>query len=265
MRRTTLLISAAAVLCAGLIAAALVIANPFGAGGRAVGPAALLIPASFTPAQQPVVARINEAPDYARFFARLGEAFPKDQTRLIEALAQAPGPAPSIDETLAGAVRNVAATRGILGARASERGLDRVFTLQGEVAAALAKADARLCVDFIYGGASEGYYSFAAANRRLIGDYALAGLEAIVDGQSAKIEREKPSEADFKALEIALVSAGLTKQEIAAFIDGAPPDPPLPDDQLCGAGLTYFKVLAGLPAPLRMRIYALMLELMSKG
>ena len=62
-----------------------------------------------------------------------------------------------------------------------------------------------------------------------------------------------------------LASANLTKPEIDAFLEGRLPDPPLPDDQLCGAGLTYFKVLKSLPEPIRLRIYALTLELMAKG
>ena len=265
MRRPVLLIGAVAGVLAAALAGLLVFANPFGAPARVVNAARLLDPAKFSAAQQPVVTRINAAPEDAEFFVALGEAFPKDQTRILDALGQNALAAASPDLALGEAVRSLSQSRGILAARASEAALDTVFAAQAEVAGALAKADARLCVDFIYGSASQGYYDFAAANRALTSAYALAGLNAIVDGQRAKLERDKPSEADFKALETVLTGAGLSKPEIAAFIDGAPPDPPLPDDRLCAAGLTYFKTLARLPAPLRMRFYGLMTELMSKG
>ncbi len=52
-----------------------------------------------------------------------------------------------------------------------------------------------------------------------------AGLDAIHDGQSKKVEREAPSAADFQVLDDALREKGLSSPEIEALLDGKAPRP----------------------------------------
>ena len=262
MNRNMLILGGALAIALAIVAALFVSVGP-----RFLSSAPpVLSLASFPADQQAVVARINAAPEYTRFFQRLGEAFPKDRARLLEGFAAKTADAPALaaDTYLAETVRHLGQTRGVLAAKASPAALTRIFALQADMAAALAKEDARLCVDIIYGGESQGYYEFAANHRALVAAYARAGLDAIIDGQASKTERDKPSDADFKELEAALAKAGLSQVQIDAFLDGKLPDPPQPDADLCRAGLVYFDVLKGLPEPLRLRIYALTLELMAK-
>ena len=58
---------------------------------------------------------------------------------------------------------------------------------------------------------------------------------------------------------------GLDDAAIAALLDGREPDPPLPDDRLCDAGLVYFQALKSLPDESRLRLYALAAELMARS
>ena len=64
-----------------------------------------------------------------------------------------------------------------------------IFDVQLAMLDALSGADQRLCVDFLYGGASEAFYQFSARNRQLASDMAIAGLDAIVDGEAKKNKR----------------------------------------------------------------------------
>jgi len=130
---------------------------------------------------------------------------------------------------------------------------------------ALSKSDQRLCVDFLYGGASDAFYQFSARNRQLASDMAVAGLEAIIDGQAKRNLRQPPSDADFRLLEQAMASKGLSQPEIEALLDGKTPDPPLEDGRLCRAGRVYLEMLKTLPEPVRLRIYALAVELMARS
>ena len=94
---------------------------------------------------------------------------------------------------------------------------------------------------------------------------ALAGLEAMLNGKSKNIIREKPSDTDFRVLEVALGDHGLSRSEIDALLDGKTPDPPIEDPRMCAAGQTYLEVLATLPEVARMRIYALAVQLMANS
>lgn len=214
-----------------------------------------------------VEARIAETPDVAAFFDRLQEVLPADYEAAIEK-ASAGSAEPSSDSPdfwLSDAVKIVRQSRGALAAKADAAPLSRIFVHQAAVLDALSKGDARLCVDFLYGGASEGFFRFAAENRRLVSGLALAGLDAIADGQAKKIEREPPTDADFGALEAALREKGANDAEIAALLDGKAPEPPLPDERLCTLGRSYLDAMAGLPEATRLRLYALAVTLMARS
>jgi len=94
---------------------------------------------------------------------------------------------------------------------------------------------------------------------------AIAGLDAIVDGQAKKNERQPPTDADFLLLEKAMAGKGLSQPEIEALLDGKTPNPPLEDARLCQAGRVYLEMLKTLPEPVRLRIYALAVELMARS
>ncbi len=208
------------------------------------------------------------APDYARFFKRLQEAFPADysstlgdfKARLAENNQQE-----SVDYYVSEAVRLLRQSRGVLAAKAETAPLEKVFDVQLKVLRAIAKEDPHMCVTFLYGGADQDFTRFAATRRPLVGEMALAGLEAIASGQSKKVERSAPTEADFKSLETALLAKGLGKVEIDALLDGKMPDPPLEDSRMCAAGQTYLETLHGLPEAVRLRIYGLAVELMARS
>lgn len=210
-------------------------------------------------------AALDGASPYRRFFDRLHLAFPSDYERAETAAARQGSRNFNVDAALSDAARNLRQTRGILAAKASNASLSRVFERQLAVMRALALRDGRLCVDFLYGGASEGLTAFSADNRALIADLALAGLEAIYDGQTARVERRPPSDEDFAALEAALTARGLAKVEIEALLDGRTPEPALDDARMCRSGQVYLETLRELPEDIRLRIYALAVELMARS
>lgn len=210
-------------------------------------------------------AALEGALPYRRFFDRLHLAFPADYERAETAAARQDARSFNVDAALSEAARGLRQARGILAAKASGPLLSRVFEMQLAVMRALATRDRRLCVDFLYGGASEGLTAFSADNRALIADLALAGLEAIHDGQSARVERGPPSDEDFAMLETALTAKGLEKAEIEALLDGRTPEPALDDARMCRSGQVYLETLRELPEDIRLRIYALAVELMARG
>ena len=209
-------------------------------------------------------AALERAPDYRRFFDRLRAVFPADYERVAEAAAAPKGDL-NIDAALSDAVRRVRQTRGVLAAKASNDALARVFEQQLDVLKRLESSDKKLCVDFLYSGASEGLAAFSAQNRGAIADMALAGLDAIADGQDARIERGPPSDEDFAALETALTGKGVEKPIIDALLDGRSPEPAVDDARMCAAGRIYLETLRELPEEIRMRIYALAVELMARS
>lgn len=211
---------------------------------------------------------IAEAPDFAAFFARLGEHFPGDRAQIVDQLATrrlANGGEDTPDVALSEGLRALRQTRGIVAAKADGPALSRVFEAQARLMAALDRYDARLCVDFLYGGATQAFFDFSAQHRPAVAEMAQASLAAIVDGQAKKIERKPPNDSDFAALERALQAGGLTKPEIAALLDGAVPEPPLKDERMCEAARTYLAVLKTLPEAMRFRIYGLAVELMARS
>lgn len=219
-------------------------------------------------ARKQIEAAIAAAPDYARFFKRLHEAFPGEHDAALDAFASRLAGSTqieSVDFYVSEGVRRLRQSRGVLAAKAEAAPLARVFDVQLEVLRAIAKEDVRLCVGFLYGGASPDFQKFAATKRALIADMALAGVEAIASGQGKKIERSAPTDADFRQLEAALLAKGLGKLEIDALLDGKMPDPPLEDAQMCAAGQTYLEVLHAMPEAARLRIYGLAVELMARS
>jgi hypothetical protein len=225
-------------------------------------------PAARAAARKSIEARIAQVPEYQRFFDRLRLALPSQYEATLNGFADrlvATGKEQSVDAYLSEAVRDLRQARGALAAKADGAALARIFDVQLAMLDALSKTDQRLCVDFLYGGASEAFYQFSAKNRQLAGDMAIAGLEAIVDGQTKENTRQTPTDADFALLEKAMAAKGLSQSEIEALLDGKTPDPPLQDARLCQAGRVYLEMLRTLPEPVRLRIYALAVELMARS
>lgn len=228
--------------------------------------------ASATPdkggAREQIEALIAATPDYARYFARLRETFTPDYeaalsdfaARLAETQQEQ-----SVDYYLSETVRRMRTSHGALAAKAEPEPIARVFEKQLEVLQAVAREDKRMCVAFLYGATNLDFQRFAASRRQIVSDMALAGLEAIVNGQAKGIDHAAPTEEDFRLLENALASRGLGKLEIDALLDGKMPDPPIEDARMCAAGQTYFEVLKTLPEPARTKVYGLALELMARS
>jgi hypothetical protein len=219
-------------------------------------------------ARQQIEALIAATPDYARYFARLRETLTADYEAAIDDFAARLAETKeeqSVDYYLSETVRRLRLSRGALAAKAEPDPIARVFEKQLEVLQAVAQEDKRMCVAFLYGANNLDFQKFAASRRGIVSDMALAGLEAIVSGQTKKIEREAPSEAEFRVLEKALADRGLGKVEIDALLDGKAPDPPLEDARMCAAGQTYFEALKALPEPARTKVYGLALELMARS
>ncbi|GAC1331017.1 MAG: hypothetical protein NVSMB26_08940 [Beijerinckiaceae bacterium] len=219
-------------------------------------------------ARQTIEARLNAVPEYQRFFDRLRLTFPSEYEATLDTFADrlvATGKEQSVDLYLSEAVRDLRQSRGALAAKSDAGPLGQIFDVQLAMLNALAGVDPRLCVDFLYGGASESFHKFSSQNRGLASDMAVAGLEAIANGQAKKNDRQPPSDADFQMLEMAMASKGLDKVEIGALLDGKVPDPPLDDARMCRAGRIYLEMLKMLPEPVRLRIYALAVELMARS
>ena len=231
-----------------------------------VAPTVVALPAvpAAPPAARAIVDRaIADAPDYTRFFDRLRLAFPSDNEAILNTLgnAVANGGEANVDMMMADAVAALRRSHGALAAQASDAALAQVFTLQLQEMQALAQRDAHLCVAFLYGANGTGFQGFAAEHRPLVADAAIAGLDAINSGSMEHVRRPAPSDADFQALDRALVQKGLSRPEIEALLDGKAAMPPIPDDTMCKAGQTYLATLATLQADVRARLYALAVDI----
>lgn len=261
------LLSLAAVIAISLGVSFLLEANTPGATPRST--AMGLAPAEpLSVARQKIEAEIDrESPDYAGFFERLHAILPTEYDEILDGFAKQAvdgGDVSNVDSLVSQAVRDVRLSNGVLAANADSRALSRIFDVQLGMMQVLAAKDPRLCVDFLYGGASQAFLAFSSHNRRLIAAMAIAGLEAIGSGRANQIQRQPPSDADFNALESAMKAQGLTETEITAILDGKTPDPPIPDARMCTVGQIYLKTLAALPEPVRLRIYGLAVELMAR-
>jgi hypothetical protein len=219
-------------------------------------------------AQRAFKEKLKAAPEYAAFFDRLKTVFPSEYESFLAAFAErsaASGETASADLLMAEAVRSLRLSRGILAAKAGPQALEHIFELHIAVLRALAAKDPRLCVDFLYGGESSGFFEFSAQNRGLVAALAIAGIDAIHDGEIQRIERPAPTGMDFDALEKALRAKGLDTPEIEALLDGKASDPPIGAAKMCRAGQVYLETLAAMPESTRLRIYGLAVELMARS
>ena len=214
-----------------------------------------------------IARRLADAGEYESFVRKFAHAWPLEWSTLIDGVAQrqiAGTPPETSDALFAQALRELRRTRGVLASKANGPALTRIFETQAATLAALSAVDNRQCVDFLLGVQNRAFLDFSASHRALIAGMAEAAIDAILDGQENRVARTAPGDADFDLLEQALVANGLGKPEIDALLDGRYPDPPLADDRLCAAGLTYLKVLRTLPEEPRLRLYAFAVELMAK-
>jgi hypothetical protein len=212
--------------------------------------------------------KLKTAPEYAAFFDRLKTVFPSEYESFLAAFAQrsaASGEIASADLLIAEAARSLRLSRGILAAKAGRHALEHIFELHFAMLRALAAKDPRLCVNFLYGDESPGFFEFSAQNRGLVAAMAIAGIDAIHDGEIKRIERSAPTGTDFDALEKALRAKGLDTPEIEALLDGKAGDPPIGDAKMCRAGQVYLETLAAMPESTRLRIYGLAVELMARS
>ncbi len=211
-------------------------------------------------------AKLRQIPEYQAFFTRLRSLYPADYDAAAKA-AIARGDenqANAADLFLTEAVRMLRQTRGLNGAKAGQQALDHLFDVHLKVLRQLAASDAGLCVDFLNGAPADRFVVFTGANRALMADEAMAGLEAIEDGAQKKIAREAPTTQDFDDLEKLLLAKGLDKAAIALLLDGKAPNPPLSDAQACHNGVIYLETLQSMPDLQRLRLYALALEVMAQ-
>lgn len=240
-------------------------AAPSAPRGRVVAPAPIddLRPV----ARQAVEERLQLAQETSGFFNTMRRAFPQDFDRMVNTFAQRAVDGSKLDSPdiyLAEAVREVRRTHGVLAAKAAGAHLEKLFETQSRMLDALAKADPQMCVDFLYGKATEQFYAFSARNRPLVVEMAQASLNAILDGRTSRVDRSPPTDADFRELESALMEKGLGRPEIEALLDGKEPQPPLPDAILCRAGGIYLDTLRAMPEEMRMRIYGLAVEVLAR-
>jgi hypothetical protein len=242
-------------------------ANEPSAQAGAANISGALTPERIAAVRQNIEASLAATPEYDAFFQRLKVVYPAEYESILDAFSTrvAAGEGGGADLLLSEAAHVLRQTHGILAAKADDLALDRIFETQRAVLRALAGRDQRLCVDFLFGGESAAFLEFSAQNRDLVAAMALAGVEAMSDGQQKRVEREAPDPADFEILESALRDKGLATPEIEALLDGKANDPSLDDAKMCRAGQIYLDTLAALPEPARARIYALAVEIMARS
>jgi len=219
-------------------------------------------------ARRAVEEKLKTAPEYAAFFDRLKTVFPSEYESFLAVFAQgsaASGEIASADLLTAKAVRSLRLSRGILAAKAGRQALEHIFELHFAMLRTLAAKDPHLCVNFLYGGDSTAFLEFSAQNRGLVAAMAIAGIDAIHDGEIERIERPAPTGPDFDALEKALRAKGLDTPEIEELLDGKAGDPPIAAAKMCRAGQVYLETLAAMPESTRLRIYGLAVELMARS
>jgi hypothetical protein len=205
--------------------------------------------------------------EFAPFFERFKTAFPAEYETSLAAFSQRAASAGEIgspDLLVSEATRALRQSRGILAAKAGGPALDHIFEVQLAILRALASANPRLCANYLFGGESADFLKFSASHRELVATMAMAGLDAIKDGEINRIERAEPAAQDFQALEEGLRAKGLATSEIEALLDGKS-DPALDDARMCRAGGIYLETLAALSEEPRRRIYGLAVELMARS
>ncbi len=221
-----------------------------------------------TAARQLIAGRLNDAPEFAPFFETFQKSFPAAHTRAFDNFAETAakgGHVESADLYLAQALRSLRSSHGILASNASPEVLMQVFDMQAAILKALSVNNPGLCADFLYGAASEPFFLFSKAHRKLVADMAEASLKAIMDGKEKGIQRTAPDAKEFAELEAALRAKGLEKPEIEMLLDAKTPEPPLADTTVCRSGIIYFETLRALPEETRTKIYALAVRLLARS
>ncbi len=223
---------------------------------------------SLAAARTAIEASLRTAPDLSRAFEALRAQFPAVATHALDEAAEQAnrtGEAVSPDDLLANATRDLRQGSGVLAAKASPAGLGAIFDAKAAILAELAKGDPRVCADYLFGGTSPDYATFAASHRDLEAKVALAGIAATAEGRTLNQDHGPPMPDDFKALETGLAAKGLSADEIAALLDGKSLDPPLPDAKLCSNAQTYLDVLKALPDAVRLRLYGATAEALARS
>jgi hypothetical protein len=205
---------------------------------RAIAPPT---PETLAAERQTISDRVYNIPEFADFIARLSATYPADWNKMLDAFARRALAARALDAPeayISDTLRALRRDRGNLASKAGPEELTRVFNAQEKLLSGLAGADKRLCVDFLLGQASPAFIEFSGKNRPLLASMATSSLDAVIDGDKRKIQRDPPSDADFDLLEVALAQKGLGKPEIA---------------------------LRSVPDDARMRLYALAIQAMGKS
>ena len=174
-------------------------------------------------------------------------------------------PRTGLDLQILQMARSLQHSHGILAARADAPQLQAVIDSQSAMIQALASANPKLCIDFFYGGAGQGFFDFLAAHRALAAHLHLAWLEATSNGKAHPITRPEPDEADIQMLDEALAAKGLGRPAIEALLDSKLPDPPLSDADMCQAARDYFAALRALPDEPQLRLLARSLALAARS
>ena len=238
------------------------------AGVRGPTPATLHTASGpFMAARDAIAKTLSQSPEFAAYYASLEKNYPSDHARILDTFAERAvksGRTETPDYYLTQAMRLLRHGRGIAATKASTPTLQHIFDEQLEAVRAMEAADPRICAEFLHGDATDGFFEFSQANRALIARLAQATLDAMLDGQQRKIDRDTPDDADLTALEGALQTNGLDKLQIEALLDAKTPDPPLSDSSMCQAGRVYLETLSTLPQDIKMRLYVLALSLQAR-
>jgi hypothetical protein len=237
-------------------------AVPAGTAARATD-RVQLTPREAAAARRALEEKLRAAPEYAGFLEHLKTVFPSEYESFLSGLARQSPEISSADFAIVQAVRWLRASRGVMAAEANQAALEHVFELQLAMLQALGAKDPHLCVDFLYGSETSEFLEFSAQNRSLVAAMAIAGIDAIHDGEVNRIKREAPTGADFQALEEALRAKGLDTTEIEALLDAKTTNPPIDEARMCHAGQVYLETIAAMPQDARLRIYGLAVELMA--
>jgi hypothetical protein len=212
--------------------------------------------------------KLKTAPEYTAFFDRLKSIFPHEYETFLAGFAKRlakTGEIGSADVLMAEAIRSLRLSRGSLAAKAGTPALEHIFELQSSMLGALKAKDPHLCVDYLNGEDSPGFFEFSAQNRGLVAAMGSAEIDAIHDGEVKLVERPAPTDRDFDALEKALRDGGRDTPEIEALLDGKASNPPIADAKMCRAGQIYLETLAAMPEQSRLRIYGFAVELMARS
>ena len=214
--------------------------------------------------------RLVDVPEFANFYGKLKTDFPHDYAAVlgrVTMVQQHPVDRSGTvsDAMIWEALRDLQQDQGVLASQAGSAALDGYFEARLSMLDSLAPLNARNCVDFLYGMTDESIVEFTASHHGLVATLAERQLAAIEDGRSRHADRAVPTDADFATLSTALAAREVTPQEIALLLDGATPDPPVPDRRLCDLGRVYLDTLRHLPADARQRVYGLAAELLARS